>query len=99
MQQLVDMMRYEGIGIATNWYELGLELVGSEILKVIRTNHHNDVTACCHVMFEKWLEETPNASWSQLVTALGKIKMTFAAESVRKLFQSGKYIRSINVYR
>ena len=89
MQQLVKM-RYEVTGIATNWYELGLELVGSEILKVIRADHHNNVTACCDVMFEKWLEQTPNASWSQLITALDKIKMTFAAKSARKLFQSGK---------
>ena len=90
IRQLVDVMRIEHIEIATKWYELGLELVDSnKALKVIEVNHHNDVNTCCRVMFEKWLEKTPNASWSQLVTALDNIEMKAAADAVRKLFKSG----------
>ena len=90
IQQLVDVMRIEHIDIATKWYELGLELVDSnKALKVIEANHRNDVNTCCRVMFEKWLEKTPNASWSQLVTALDNIEMKAAADVVRKLFKSG----------
>ena len=89
MQQLVEMMRIEHIEIASKWYELGLELVDSRILKVIRADHPNDTNTCCHVMFEKWLEMKYDASWSQLVTALDNIEMTTAAEAIRKLFKSG----------
>ena len=90
IRQLVDVMRIEHIEIATKWYELGLELVDSnKALKVIEANHHNDVNTCCRVMFEKWLEKAPNASWSQLVTALDNIEMKAAADAVRKLFMSG----------
>ena len=93
IRQLVDVMRIEHIEIATKWYELGLELVDSNnALKVIEANHHSDVNICCRVMFEKWLEKTPNASWSQLVTALDNIKMKAAADSVRKLFKSGTHL-------
>ena len=91
IQQLVEVMRIEHIEIATKWYELGLELVDSnKILKVIETDYRNDVNTCCRVMFEKWLEKTPDASWSQLVTSLDDIKMKAAADAVRKLFKSGK---------
>ena len=90
MQQLSEVMRIEHIEIATKWYELGLELVDSnKILRVIEADHPNNVNRCCRVMFEKWLEKTPNASWTQLVTALDSIKMNAAADAVRKLFMPG----------
>jgi len=89
MKQLQDVMRIEHIEIATKWYELGLELVDSnKILKVIETDH-NDVNTRCRVMFEKWLELTSDASWSQLIAALDTINMKAAADAVRKLFKSG----------
>ena len=89
IQQLVEVMRIEHIEITTKWYELGLELVDSnKVLKVIEADHRN-VNTCCRLMFEKWLEKTPNASWSQLATALDNIKMKTAADAVRKLFKSG----------
>ena len=90
IQQLVEVMRIEHIEIATKWYELGLELVDSnKVLKVIEVDNPRNINTCCRVMFEKWLEKTPNASWSQLVTALDNIKMNTAADVVRKLFKSG----------
>ena len=90
IQQLVDVMRIEHIEIATKWYELGLELVDSnKVLKVIEADNPHNTNTCCRVMFEKWLEKTPNASWSQLVTALDNIEMKTAANVVRKLFKSG----------
>jgi len=90
MQQLSEVMRIEHIEIATVWYELGLELMDSnKILKVIETDHRNDVNTCCRIMFDKWLEKTSDASWSQLVAALDTINMKAAADAVRKLFKSG----------
>ena len=86
-------MRIEDIGLITQWRDLGLELVDSNnVLKVIETDHPNDVNTCCRMMFEKWLEKTPDASWSQLITALNNIKMNTAADAVSKLFKSGAYI-------
>ena len=83
-------MRIEDIDIITQWRDLGLELVDSnKILKVIEADHPSDVNTCCRVMFEKWLDMKPDASWSQLVTALNNIKMNTAADVVSKLFYSG----------
>ena len=83
-------MRTEDIDIITRWRDLGLELVDSnKILKVIETNHPSDIDTCCRLMFEKWLEKTPDANWNQLVTALNNIEMATAADAVRKLFKSG----------
>ena len=82
-------MRLKDIDIATQWGDLGLELVESyQILREIEANYPNDVNTCCRVMFQKWLERSPDASWSQLITALKNIQMNFAAESISKLFKS-----------
>ena len=90
IKQLQEVMRIEDIDIITRWRDLGLELVDSnKILRVIETNHPSDVDTCCRLMFEKWLEKTHDASWSQLVTALDNIEMATAADAVRKLFKSG----------
>ena len=90
------MMRIENIEITTKWYELGLKLmISNEVLKVIETDHPCNTNTCCRVMFEKWLEKTPNASWNQLVTVLDSIKMNTAADAVRKLFKSGMNICDI----
>lgn len=86
MQALYKLMRTEHIEIATKWFDLGLELVVShKVLKVIQADHRNDVETCCRLMFEKWLERTPDASWEQLVTALNNIGMKIAADVVSKL--------------
>ena len=99
IKQLLEVMRTKDIDITTRWRDLGLELVDSDkILKVIEANHPSDVDTCCRLMFEKWLERTPDASWSQLVTALNNIEMNTAADAISKLFKSdlGKYL--ITVY-
>ena len=80
IKQLLEVMRIKDVDITTRWRDLGLELVDSNktVLKVIEANHHNDVDTCCRVMFEKWLEITPDANWSQLITALINIGMNTA---------------------
>ena len=91
IKQLQVVMKIEDVDITTRWRDLGLELLDSnKILKVIEANHPNDAEICCRVMFEKWLERTPDASWSQLVIALNNIEMSTAADAVNKLFKLGK---------
>ena len=86
-------MRIENIDIVTRWRDLGLELVDSNrLLRMIEADNPNNVKTCCRVMFEKWLEKTPDANWNQLVTALNNIEMTTAADAVSKLFKSGNYV-------
>ena len=90
MKQLLEVMRIKDVNVTTRWRDLGLELVDSyNTLKVIETNHHNDVDTCCRVMFEKWLDTRPTANWNQLITALINIGMNTAADAIRKQLQSG----------
>ena len=90
MKQLQEVMRIEGVDIATQWRDLGLELVDSnKVLKVIEADHRNDASACCRVMFEKWLDMKPDAKWNDLVTALKILNMITAADAISKLFKSG----------
>ena len=90
IKQLQGVMRIKNISITPDWIQLGLELLDSHvILDSIKANHRNDVSTCCRVMFEKWLEKTPDASWSQLVTALNNIESRAAACAISKLFKPG----------
>ena len=54
-----------------------------------RAEHRNDVDTCCHVMFEKWLERTPDANWDQLVAALNAIDMKAVAAVISRQMKSG----------
>ena len=89
MKKLQEIMRRTYI--APKWFELGVELLKNDgHLEVIKADHPNDVKACCCEMFKKWLETTPNASWSQLVTALNNIQMNTAADAISKQYKTGK---------
>ena len=95
MKELQKIMR--STSIAVKWFELGVELLkNDDHLAVIKADHPNDVKACCYEMFKKWLETTPNASWSQLVTALNNIQMNSVAGAISKQYKTGKdcYIAS-----
>ena len=90
MVQLMKITRIGDIDIATKWHELGLVLVDSySVIKQIEANHRNDVSTCCRIMFEKWLDMKPGASWDELVTALNNIEMKTAADIISKQFKSG----------
>ena len=90
MQQLTKVMRIGHIDIATKWHELGPVLIDSySVIRRIEADHRNDVTTCCRVMFEKWLERTPDANWDQLVAALNEIDMKTAADVISRQLTSG----------
>ena len=76
-------MRQES-GVATRWYELGVELLDSNtaVLDVIQSEHQSDNVRCSK-MLKTWLEMKPDASWSQLVTALNNIGLRTAADNVK----------------
>ena len=78
--------------MAARWHDLGTQLLTGDtvgVLDVIKADHPNDVRACCNEMFVKWLELQPNATWSQLITALSSIGMNTAGEEVIKHFIRG----------
>ena len=78
-------MRCEAAGVATRWYDLGLELLDSNtaVLDVIQSDYQSD-TARFSKMFKTWLEKKPEASWRQLVAALNYIGLGTAADNIRK---------------
>ena len=51
------------------------------VLDAIKTSHQRDDDRCGE-MFKTWLAMKPDASWSQLVTALNNIGLKSAAKIV-----------------
>ena len=84
LKDLNNVMRREAAGVATRWYDLGVDLLDSNtaVLDVIQSDHLSD-NARCSKMFKAWLEIKPDASWSQLVTALNNIGLNTAADNVQ----------------
>lgn len=80
-------------GLSTRWYDLGLQLLEEStsvrILNEIEHNCPNNVWKCCTKVFEKWLEQQPNANWDQLLTALNNIDMKSVAEQIRDKLRKG----------
>ena len=99
IQQLQNVMSNENICITTRWRGLGQKLLfnSNYFLSVIEADHPNNDKSCCLLMFEKWLEIEPYASWSQLVTALNNIKLNTAA-TVIKRYKLGTYIVMYYIY-
>ena len=77
-----DVIRHEA-GVATGWYDLGVELLDSKtaVLDMIQSDHQSSHDRCSQ-MFKTWLKMKPDASWSQLVTALNNIGLKTAADNV-----------------
>ena len=91
-KQIRNILKPDTSGLAARWHDLGTQLLTDDtvgVLDVIKADHPNDVSACCNKMFVKWLELQPNATWSQLITALSIIGMKTIAENIIKHFIKG----------
>ena len=91
-KKLNNIFKPDLSGVATKWYELGMQLLQDDatgVLDVIKANHPNNVTTCCNEMFKKWLETQHDASWSQLVMALNEIRLNAIADDLNKLIKNG----------
>jgi len=74
--------RWDAIGLA-----LGLD--GEAMSSIIKMNHEQD-TAKCKAMFNKWLETSSSVDCEQLIEALKSTKFEDVAEDVQVLLQAKK---------
>ena len=92
-KQIRNILKPEASGVVVQWYDLGIQLLddedGTGVLDAIKADHPNDVNACCNKMFIKWLLMKPDATWSQLVTALRRIGMNNVAADLNKQLRRG----------
>ena len=80
-------------GVATQWYNLGLQLLDNyNMLDKIKSNCQGDTECCCNEMFKKWLEVKPDASWDQLIAALKEVELITAAKHVITRFKTAPNI-------
>ena len=57
------------------WRDIGLQLkFDISILNEIRANCQGDVRECCTIMFDKWLKQDTEASWSKVLSACRRVK-------------------------
>ena len=71
------------------WFDLGLTLIGEgsrNNLNVMKIDQRNTY-GCCDAMFSLWLQRVPDASWSQLITALRETAMDGIANDLTSRLQ------------
>ena len=72
------------------WRDLGIELLGQGgivDLDVIKADNVN-VTECCSKMLTLWRQRQTDASWSQLIEALKRLKLNRIATEIEKRLKS-----------
>ena len=65
--------KYVKADIASEWHDIGVELLDVEdesVLNAIKNNFPGDVNKCTAEMLQLWLARRPEASWNCLIEAL-----------------------------
>ena len=93
------LYKYVKVDIATDWYEIGVELfdAGDEIvLNTISENHSKDVNKCAGEMLKLWIARNPDATWNQLIKALKEphIKLNTVAKKIASMLSKGTYVHT-----
>ena len=86
--------KYVKADIATEWHDIGVELLDVEdeaVLNVIKNNYPGDVNKCAAEMLQLWLARKADASWGQLLEALREpnIKLNALAVKIESMLSEG----------
>ena len=88
--------KYVKADIASEWHDIGVELLDVEdepVLNAIKNNHPGDVNKCTAEMLQLWLARKPEASWDQLLEAFREpnIKLNALAVRIEGMLSEGMY--------
>ena len=77
--------------VADKWREIGVHLlhptlVDKRVLELIAADHPHSVEECCRSMFDKWLENQKDASWSELIEVINTIGLCTVATELEGWF-------------
>ena len=78
----------------TDWYTLGihLDLTPSQVDDIHMTYHAHGVNRLKTEMFKVWLKSSPDASWTDLITALRAMDENTIASEI----QAGKHENTVD---
>ena len=75
--ELSELHRHIVPKYAARWRDLGVQLTIPQhhlnTIAVNNTNHPSYNEQCCKAMLQKWMEITPNATWSVLQMAIDSL--------------------------
>jgi len=99
LQQLNNNVKFQA---ASQWYDLGLELLSaenSEKISIISHDYPKDAATCCTEMFSVWLHTDTTASWAKLVNALRapSVGLDALAAEINKKFLNGRDCEQIAI--
>ena len=76
--------------VASDWYQLGLELLDEAKVTELDNieSDDSDCKRCCFKMLKYWIRTHPNATWNHLVEALESpgVELFSVAAEVKKMF-------------
>ena len=71
---------------ANKWEDLGQYLLNDTVVLSHIRESNPETSQRCKRMFDKWLER--NATWSELITALENVGLTYLAGIIKEKFSS-----------
>ena len=92
------------------WQKFALQLPGinSTDVETIELNKHDDIEEQKRILYQKWLEVCPDASWEDVIKTLEKVRLTTIAKKVREAIsttavqpmspQQQEKVRQLTVY-
>ena len=80
-----DLLKY--VKAAAKWYTLGIHLgLENNKLEVIRKDSYNDSSAALIAVFQAWLDNAQDPSWSVIVKALKDTELGVLASEIDARF-------------
>ena len=86
---LKDLYDHVVPSVADKWKDIGVHLlhptlINKRVLEVIAADHPHSVEECCKTMFDKWLDNQKDASWSQLIKAINNVGLNSLASQLQE---------------
>ena len=90
----------EAVSNVTDWYSLGVQLglTMSQLRGIELTYPRDGLTRLKAEMFNVWLKSSPNASWTDLITALRAIDEHRVANDIEAVYTPGNERLSVCVH-
>ena len=92
--QLGKLLDWVAPYVTDKWEKICVQLLGDEhrhVMNTIRRDHSKSSEDSCQVMFEQWLQLSPNPSWNDVINAL-------RANSVRKIALAEELVQRIGQF-
>ncbi len=77
----------------SRWEQLGSELcIPLSFRQELHRNHTVSTDRCLRMVVDRWLQQTENPTWDQLIEALTEMQLYDSVQRIKKFLEKGQYM-------